>query len=255
MIRFAQKDDIAGITSLWDTAFPEEPDFNKYFFKNIFRYSDTLINEENGTILTMAQMMPYEIKGIGKVTYIYGAATDIKCRNRGLMSELLKRSFEIDIENGIKASVLIPANKPLFDFYERLGYKKTFYCNKEKYVKGNTIEEARRAEYSDIPLIMKAYKGDIIRSEDYWKVQIDMYNSLGGSVFVYKNSYAVVSENIEELMAENEQEKKCLCDYVCRYLKKDSVEITEMGNGFPLGMMKKYDGQDSVNMYMNLMFN
>ena len=36
MIRFAEKKDIPYIKELWDIAFGEEPDFNKYFFDNFF---------------------------------------------------------------------------------------------------------------------------------------------------------------------------------------------------------------------------
>ncbi len=255
MIRFAYENDVRLIRELWDIAFPEEPDFNGYFFENIFDYRNTLINIKDNELLAMAQMMLHEIKNRGKVTYIYGAATNPKYRNQGLMSELLKKSFEIDKEKGIKASVLIPANKSLFDFYERLGYERAFYCHREILKKDSMAEMAREACYEDIPLLMNIYRGDIIRSFDYWKVQIDMYKALGGKIFIYKNAYAVVSDKIEEIMYSSQEEKACLVDFVCNYLKSDSVEVTEKGEDLPLGMIKKHEDFETGKMYMNLMFN
>ena len=255
MIRFAYENDVRLIRELWDIAFPEESDFNSYFFENIFDHRNTLINIRDNELLAMAQMMPYEIKNIGKVTYIYGAATNLKYRKQGLMSELLKKTFEIDKEKDVKASMLIPANRPLFDFYGKLGYETAFYCHREILKKGSRAERAREAGYEDIPLLMDIYRGDVIRNFDYWKVQLDMYKALGGKIFIYKNAYAVVSDKIEEIMYSSKEEKECLADFVCDYIKSDSVEVTEMGEDQPLGMIKKHMEFDTDKMYMNLMFN
>lgn len=255
MIRFAYKNDVSLIRELWDIAFPEEPDFNNYFFENIFDYENTLINIKDNELLAMAQMIPYEIKNIGKVTYIYGAATNPKYRNKGIMRELLNKSFAIDREKNIMASVLIPANKPLFGFYEKLGYETIFYCHKEILEKGESCEKAREAEYKDIPLLMDIYKGDVIRSREYWKVQLDMYKALGGKIFIYKNAYAVVSDKIEEIMYGSEEEKKCLADFVCNHIKCERVEAVHKGCDFPVGMMKKHKEFDTGKLYMNLMYN
>ena len=122
MIRFAEKKDIPYIKELWDIAFGEEPDFNKYFFDNFFKYEDTLLYIEEKPV-AMLQMMPYTLKGIGAVTYIYGATTHPDYRKNGLMGELLKKSFEIDKSRGIKGSVLIPANQGLFNYYSKFGYE------------------------------------------------------------------------------------------------------------------------------------
>ncbi len=255
MIKFACKSDIENIIELWNVAFPEEPDFNKYFFKYIFDYKNTLIYTLNNELAAMAQMLPYEIKGIGRATYIYGAATKPCYRKKGIMSELLKKSFEIDIENGVSASMLIPANKPLFSFYERLGYKTEFYCNKKIYTAESNTDEIRKAEYKDIKTLNDIYKGDVIRSDEYWKKQIDMYNALGGKIFIYKNAYAVVSERIEELMYNNDKDKKILINSVCKFLNCDKIEAIEKGSNVPMGMIKPYSGLNTDEMYMNLMYN
>lgn len=255
MIRFAYKEDVNEIRSLWNTAFPEEPDFNDYFFDNIFDYSNTLVIFKDERIVSMAQMMPYDLKGAGRVTYIYGAATDPKYRKQGLMSELLKKSFEIDIEKGRAASILIPANKPLFDFYKCLGYETCFYVSKETYKAGGSTAEIKEAEYKDIPKLMSLYTGDVLRNEEYWITQLDMYKALGGKVFLYNNAYAVVSDKVEEIMCTDEGDKNVLLNSVCRFLGVNEVEITVKGEDIPFGMIKKHINFDIDGLYMSLMYN
>lgn len=255
MIRFAEEKDIGDIFELWNIAFPEEPDFNKYFFENIFDYKNTLITVKNNELAAMAQLLPYEIENIGNVTYIYGAATKPEYRKRGLMGELLKRSFEIDIERGKSASILIPANKPLFDFYKRIGYEIAFYADRKVYKAGEKCAEIKEALFDDIPKLMNIYCGNIIRSEEYWKTQLKMYNSLGGRVFLYGSAYAVVSDKIEEIMFKDIRDKEMLINSVCRHLKCSCVEVIEKGKDTPVGMIKKHREFNTEKLYMNLMYN
>lgn len=255
MIRFAEEKDRGDIEKLWDATFPEEPDFNKYFFNNIFDYKNTLITIKNNELAAMAQLIPYEIKNIGDVTYIYGAATKPEYRKRGLMRELLERSFEIDIERGRSASILIPANKSLFDFYKKIGYETIFYADKRMHEAGDRCAEMKKALLNDIPKLMDIYSGDIIRSEEYWKTQLNMYNSLGGRILIYGSAYAVVSDKIEEIMFKDSKDKDILINSVCRYLKCNCVEITEKGMNTPVGMIKKHREFKTEKLYMNLMYN
>ncbi len=254
MIRFAKKEDIENIIKLWDVCFPEEPDFNKYFFENIFRYRNTLILEENGDILSMAQMMPCSIKNLGKATYIYGACTTPEHRSKGLMKKLLEKSFAVDKRRGNTASVLIPANKELFEFYAKLGYETAFYIGEGIYTANGDDGSYKEAEYKDIPKLMNLYTGDIERNRSYWKTYIDMYKALGGKILLRKDAYAVVSDRVEEIMYSTDEGKNKLLNSICGYLEKDTVRVREKGN-IPFGMIKKYSDTATENMYMNLMFN
>ncbi len=253
MIRFANKEDIPSIKELWNIAFPEEPDFNGYFFENIFDFNNTLVLIKDNKVVSMAQMMPYELKNIGKVTYIYGAATNPKYRKQGLMSKLLNKSFEIDVENGVIASILIPANKPLYDFYGKLGYETCFFANKYTYKAFDKVDEIN--ECNDVKILSRIYNGDIVRSDAYWQTQLNMYKALGGKVFCYNNAYAIVSDKVEELMYLNDNDKEILLNSICKFLKVDAVEVTEIGNSSPVGMMKKHCEFNCGNMYMGLMYN
>ena len=64
------------------------------FFDNFFKYEDTLLYVEEKPV-AMLQMMPYTLKGIGAVTYIYGATTHPDYRKKGLMGKLLKNPLKL----------------------------------------------------------------------------------------------------------------------------------------------------------------
>ncbi len=264
MIKFADKSHIQNIIKLWDIAFPEDKKFNSYFFDNIFKTEYTLIMTEGSIVVSMLQMLPYKINGIGDVTYIYGAATDPLYRGKGYMKNLLEKSFEYDIKTGRKGSILIPAEKSLFEFYKKVGYKTVFYNTTVKYT--NTEEykyKFRPALYNDILNMKHIYKGDIIRENEYFKTQIDMFRALGGDVFVlYKDkellTYSFVwnNENIEI----QEIEGKSLyygitANHIIKHFNKSSAQAVIKGNDNPFGMIKYHCGNKIRNMTMNLMYN
>ena len=118
-MRFAEKGDFPAVRALWETCFPDEGGFNNYFFAHFYKEKYTLLYLEGETLVAMVQMLPYRmtVGGVSReVTYIYGACTDPAHRRKGYMARLLERSFELDREAGRIASVLIPAEKWLFDF-------------------------------------------------------------------------------------------------------------------------------------------
>ena len=257
MIQTASKEDKAEIRRLWDMCFNDEEDFNNWFFTNRFKSEYCLVLREDGIIKAMAQMLPYEISALGKVTYIYGAATHPDYRKMGLMRALLERSFENDIKNGCIASVLIPANKNLFEFYKKLGYKTVFYVGKGSAAIGEYGEYALRdAKREDIPFMNSLYEKEsgaahIVRTYDYWEEQIEMFRKLGGGVLILTKrsdpcGYAFVSDNtIQEALGEAA---------VTAYLA-GIAEYTSCKGDIPIGMARIYKDVLPKKMYLNLMFN
>lgn len=131
-MRFAEKGDFPVVRALWETCFPDEGGFNDYFFTHFYKEKYTLLYLEGETLVAMVQMLPYRmtVGGLSReATYIYGACTDPAHRRKGYMARLLERSFELDREAGRIASVLIPAEKWLFDFYKPFGYEPFFHIS------------------------------------------------------------------------------------------------------------------------------
>lgn len=130
MIRFAEQRDLPAIYSLWETCFPDEGGFNGYFFSHLYEPQHTLLLMQENTLCAMLQMLPYTLSVNGElreITYIYGVCTHPSHRRRGYAAELLERSFALDKEKKRAASILIPAEEWLFEFYRPFGYTETFY--------------------------------------------------------------------------------------------------------------------------------
>lgn len=133
MIRFAEQRDLPAIYSLWETCFPDEGGFNGYFFSHLYEPQHTLLLMQENTLCAMLQMLPYTLSVNGElreITYIYGVCTHPSHRRRGYAAELLERSFALDKEKNRAASILIPAEKWLFEFYRPFGYAETFYLSR-----------------------------------------------------------------------------------------------------------------------------
>ena len=125
----------------------------------------------------MVQMLPYRmtVGGVSReVTYIYGACTDPAHRRKGYMARLLERSFELDRQGGRIASVLIPAEKWLFDFYKPFGYEPFFHISRREITRTAGESEApRRLTSADVPALAALYdklvpKCRIERDIAYW---------------------------------------------------------------------------------------
>ena len=161
MMRFAEKGDFPAVRALWETCFPDEGGFNDYFFAHFYKEKYTLLYLEGETLVAMVQMLPYRmtVGGLSReATYIYGACTDPAHRRKGYMARLLERSFELDREAGRIASVLIPAEKWLFDFYKPFGYEPFFHISRREITcTAGEREAPRRLTSADVPALAALY--------------------------------------------------------------------------------------------------
>ncbi|HIZ27028.1 MAG TPA: GNAT family N-acetyltransferase [Candidatus Barnesiella merdipullorum] len=120
----------AGIRALWQLCFHDDERFVDLLFDHLYRDENALCFEEHGVLTTALQMLPYRLtygSSVLGVSYISGAATRPEYRNRGLMSRLLKQSFEVMRSRGIPLSVLIPAEPWLYGYYATKGYAPVFF--------------------------------------------------------------------------------------------------------------------------------
>jgi len=236
------------IKSLWNICFPESPDFTKWYFENVFSLKNTLIYTDNGKIAAMLQEIPINFNNSGKATYIYGACTHPIYRKKGLMTQLLKQSFENDMQKGINQSILIPENKKLFKFYEKFGYNKTTLIKKELFKSSDLSQNSdnccifKKADFKDIKNMNSLYEKNlcgndfIIRNNSFWKKQIQMFNDLGGGCFCLynaKNSHIcafafVWRENVlqaQEMCFTDNISKNIFCKNLLSELGEQELEI------------------------------
>jgi len=276
MIRFAENNDTQNIISLWEICFKKD-DFSNWFFKNMFNPLETIVIEENGRIVSMLQRLAFDIKNIGEVTYIYGACTHPDYRGKGFMEQLLVYSENLDKEKSIKASVLIPQEKSLFDFYAKFGYQPLFKIFNKKYTKQNAKDHFY--SFSEC----KSYKIDTLnnlyekllenanyvkRDRKYWELQFKMFDELNGKVFCLEYEGNAVgyafcwNDNggvIQELVGVNNDINKIICFEVMEHYNIESIEafsLTGTISEREFGCIKSYEKIESDQPFvMNLMLN
>ncbi len=206
MIRFATDNDINGIISLWREAFGDSEAEISFFLNNKFKPENTLIIEENSTVVSMLFLLDghMQISGVDYPSYyLYAACTSNSCRGRGLMAKLLKFAKDTAKKRHIDFICLMPGEESLFNFYSKHGYlpifsKKVLKINREAIInykfKNNAFissycktESARNNAFSEYDMFKwdcKAIKFAFEHTKLY-----------GGQAFECREGYALYSKS------------------------------------------------------------
>lgn len=276
MLRKANNNDLPQIIKLWNVSFPEDENFTKWFFENYFNIEYTIVYEDNGVVVSMLQMLPHEIKNLGKVSYIFGACTLPEYRGKGIMAELIAYSEKLDRQKDLKASILIPQEESLFNFYARFGYEPHFYISQKEFSKQDNITHDFKLTIctkNDIQELNALYENTLlntdylIRDEHYWKAQIKMFKELNGNVFCLKNEnnllgYAFVWSGsdigVQELVGVNEEAENILANEILKHYNVSNLKafLLNQSPSQKLGCIKLYESYETnKSLIMNLMFN
>ncbi len=277
MIRFATEADTPAVRALWDTCFPDDSGFNPYFFAHRYDPTQTLLLLEGESLLAMVQMLPYDMRLAERdvtATYIYGACTAPEARRRGLMAQLLCASFAWDKAHGRAASILIPQEAWLFDFYAKYGYEPCFYVAESVFTQTCVDEtlSVRVCGERDIIAVQALYEQQmrgispyVRRSAAQWQEQFALFAALGGVLYGAFNAddlraYAFVwndaqSPWAQEVVSRHDDDACVLLNGICRRLKCDALRLVAPGCDRALGVAKFYDATVPSTGYMNLMWN
>lgn len=162
MILFASDNYIEQIKELWKKAFGDTDESTNFYFSHIHKNENMLIDVENGIVRAMLTMHPVELWQNGKCTparYIYGVATHNNFRSQGISTRLLEYAHGYMREQNIKISLLVPATKGLFDFYEKRRYVSAVYLSEKTFLKENI----------DAPEFL--YTCDVCDAKDYYEIR------------------------------------------------------------------------------------
>ncbi len=118
---------------LWKEVFGDSDIYLESFFSKIYEEKNTFVHCVNGKIVAALYMVPYDIcmgKRQYRIMYLYALATKPEYRRRGIMAGLIHQAHEIGKKRGYIASVLIPASRDLYMYYEKFGYNIIYYQDK-----------------------------------------------------------------------------------------------------------------------------
>ncbi len=212
MIRLAEHNDIESIIVLWNEAFPDTEENIRFFIDNRFVPHNTVVCEEGGEVVSMLFLLDGNliIEGNSYSSYyLYAACTAESFRGRGIMAKLLEKAKKLTAERNKYFICLMPAEKSLFGFYERFGYKSIFsrkILNINSSEVENTVSENNRIDQIDYACLRNSAFKEFNRFEwDHNAIEFafkhhDLYG--GDSVFSCKG-YALYntneSTNVKEL--------------------------------------------------------
>ena len=106
---------------LWKEAFGDSDDFIGSFMELHYREEGMLYIEENGKLLSMLHIIPFEACGM-RVAYIYAVATAIQARGKGYAARLIHEAITKTAAEGFQAVVILPASESLMEYYSRFGF-------------------------------------------------------------------------------------------------------------------------------------
>ena len=273
MIRFADNADTEAVRMVWEQCFPGDEAFTDWYFAHQYDSGNTLLDVENGTLCAMLQMLPYQLhdgRGIRPVTYIYGAATAPAYRRQHRMERLFHYSYELDKQAGRAATILIPQEAWLFDFYAKpaFGFTAAFSVHSDiiRREEQAAFSSIRRLTAADIPAMQEIYAPqgvDLARSWKNWRDQIELFDTLGLGVYGMEQDgmltdYAFVwQDGAHKLWAQ-----ECFGNHVSALAQGllhmhgcDVIRLTSAGNTEKLGCIHYHDDTPVQQGYFNLLFN
>ncbi|MDO5396261.1 MAG: GNAT family N-acetyltransferase [Bacteroidales bacterium] len=179
------------IRSLYDQAFPEKPEWNKWFFEKVYNEDDGMLLVDNGNPVSSLIMQKYVFSYHGSqigLSYISGVATAPKLRGRGYMSRLITDALHTAYARGDVLSALIPASRALFFFYDRFGFVTAVYADIERYTSVHVFESHKgyipvEADYRILSSLEQLRSATVLHSEtDFRHIIEDVHND-GGDAF------------------------------------------------------------------------
>lgn len=172
--------DIPSLRALWREAFFDGEAFLDVFFAEAFSPERCLYAAEGDKITAALYWFDCSYRG-ERVAYLYAVATAKAYRGRGICTALMQYAHKRLLELGYIGAILVPGNKELFSFYERLGYRAFGGINEFYSLPSEKNVELRRikaSEYAELRLGLLP-EGSVIQENEnlrFLEAQSDLYS-------------------------------------------------------------------------------
>ncbi len=124
--RLANQKDLSRLTGLWALCFGDEPREIMAFWRALFDKIQVFVAAEGAEIRAMLCALPVSfIDDEGEshpAVYFYAVATAPSHRRQGLCRRLMDYAEGVAKKMGAEYCFLCPAERPLFEYYKKLGY-------------------------------------------------------------------------------------------------------------------------------------
>lgn len=201
--RFANFDDIDQLKVIWKACFNESDKAIEFFFKNKFPNARCVVLEIDKKIISALYMLDTNMVLSGDLCpcyYLYAAGTLPNFQGHGYMSKLIEYANKQAVRLKKRISVLLPASKELYNYYEKQGYKAFFkrrfvtlsYDDMSKYKGACTNKDMSISSmYGLMKIMCKDNYGSVLWSESSFKYAININEIYGGKTVVSYKGYAM----------------------------------------------------------------
>lgn len=239
MIRFAAEKDIPGLREIWHISFGDSKEYIDMFMEHQFKEALTVVYEEDGKVFSMFFLFRCDFSISGKKHpsfYLYAAATLPQHRGKGIMGKMLEFSKSYAAEKNFDFIILSPAEKSLYDYYSRFGFKACFKSKKISLNMKNEKEYAANFSENDFEKMLTlrnaaVKKTDgIIWDEEFFRYAVYENDYTSGKTRSTKECYGIYFKEddhiiFKELIGENA--KKAI-DFALSICKEENVNSAQI---------------------------
>lgn len=143
-VRLAQRGEIVRQKEIWKRCFGDADSFIDFYYDNRYKEEDTAVLLTKGQISAMLTQIPIRVMTPDhqrlNAAMFYAIATHPDSQHKGFATQIIDYSNQYLGQSQKELSVLVPAEKPLFDFYRKLGYREGFSI-REVLLQDNEIDQ------------------------------------------------------------------------------------------------------------------
>ena len=271
MLLISKDNDKKDILNMYNAIFSGEEDFAERFFDIVWKKEYCLSLSENDKTVSAVNVLPFTLTDGEKefsAGYIYAAMTLPEYRKKGLMEQLLEKSFT----SGQDFSILIVQNDSLFNYYSRFGYLPICTVGEKsvevKETTDFTVRLANASDYDDVlSIYRKSVKSYLAVSRD--KDEIERISKVydlpfyvaerDGKITAYCIGYK--EDGIFTAIEAMGDDAENLASAVADSLECESAVMRTIGGNKPIGMIKPLSDKaekylkDNKSVYINLLYN
>lgn len=210
MIDFATQSDFEDISNVWQLSFGDSKEYVKFFWNGLVDTKNVIVYRESNRVVAMYFFLECNTIINGKkfkTYYLYAAATHPDFRKKGIMGKLINKGINIAKERGIEYIVLVPAEKYLYDYYSKFGFKtafkkkvvitnrselEQFIDNNYKIDKNLDVFKTREIQLANIP--------HIEWSEEFINYAFKEHSFTGGELELIDDGYILYREDNDKVV-------------------------------------------------------
>ncbi len=265
MIRFAENADIEQLKKLWNIAFPEDgDDFINFYFSIKNHHKQTLVQECEGKIVAMLEMIPYKMTYFDELIDVYyfsGLNTLPDFQGQGLMKQLIEKSFQIAFKQKCDCIALIPQQQSIVNFYKQFDFEQIFeYQENNIHIEQKSFPLEKVVENNIVEAYHFFYQQTLNRKfciqktmDDFRVIVQDCY-LLNGTPFLLRKNGNIVAMafcfceteglKIKDILYVSMDYKQQLLSAIACFYQKNTLKIIEPHNNqsenqsFACGMLR-----------------